>query len=148
MNSALGVAEGKEDAKDLWREGPMAATKDRLQVLRNELQFLESGAYRFPIQWSSARIFEDSASCPEDRWSACPHGDCALLDFVPEQRRHEAIPCRHIPLNETGETLNTLYSTVRNEEIQETLREWLLKTITELEQSIHAEMPWRQEKAG
>jgi len=125
----------------------MAATKDRLQVVRNELRFLESGGYRLPILWRSARIFEDSPTCPKDRWSACPHGDCVLLDLVPEQSRHEAIPCRHIPLNETGETLNTLYSTGTNEEIQETLREWLLKTITELEQSTLAEMLWRQEKA-
>ena len=83
----------------------MATTKDRLRVLRNELQFLDRGGYRSPIQWRSARIFEDSPTCPKDRWSACPHGDCVLLDFVPEQSRHEAIPCRYIPLDESGETL-------------------------------------------
>ena len=54
-------------------------------------------------------------------------------DFVPEQRRHEAMPCRYIPLDESGETLETLYSTATNEEIQKTLREWLLKTIAGLE---------------
>jgi len=39
------------------------------------------------------------------------------------------IPCRYIPLDESGETLETLYSTATNEEIQETLRKWLLKTM-------------------
>ena len=126
----------------------MATTKERLRVLRNELQFLDRGGYRFPIQWRSARIFEDSPTCPKDRWSACPHGDCVLLDFVPEQSRHEAIPCRYIPLNESGETLETLYSTATNEEIQKTLREWLLKTIAGLEQIARVEIPGRGEKAG
>lgn len=99
---------------------------------------------RSPIQWTSARIFEDSPICPKDRWSACPHGDCVLLDFVPEQSRHEALPCRYIPLDESGEALETLYSTATNEEIQKTLREWLLKTIEELEQIAQSEMRWRE----
>ncbi len=125
----------------------MATTKDRLRVLRSELQFLDGGGYRPPIQWRSARIFEDSPICPKDRWSACPQGECVLLDFVPEQSRHEAIPCRYIPLDESGETLETLYSTATNEEIQKTLREWLHKTIEELEQIAQSEMRWA-EKAG
>jgi hypothetical protein len=80
-----------------------------------------------------------------------PHartGDCFLLDFVPKQSRHEAIPCRHISLNESSETLDTLYRTATNEEIEQSLREWLLKTIAGLEETILAEMPWRGEKAG
>lgn len=126
----------------------MATTQDRLRVLRNELQFLDRGGYRSPIVWRSPRIFEDSPTCPKDRWSACPHADCVLLDFVPKERREEAIPCRHIPLNEGGESLFTLYSTGTNEEIQETLRAWLLKTIAGLEQATQAEMPWSTEKAS
>ena len=126
----------------------MAATKDKLRVLKNELQFLDGGGYRSPIVWRSPRIFEDSPTCAKDRWSACPHGDCVLLDLVPKQSRHEAIPCRHIPLNQSDETLDTLYSTGTNEEIQETLREWLMKTIAGLEQINQAEMAWRDEKAG
>jgi hypothetical protein len=126
----------------------VATTEDRLRVLRNELQFLDKGGYRSPIQWRSARIFEDSPSCPKDRWSACPHGDCVLLDFVPEQSRLEVIPCRYIALDESGETLETLYSTGTNEEIQKALREWLLKTIAGLEPIAESEMPRRGEKAG
>ena len=126
----------------------MATTQDTLRVLRNELQFLDRGGYCSPIAWRSPRIFEDSPTCPKDRWSACPHGDCVLLDFVPKERREEAIPCRHIPLNEGGESLFTLYSTGTNDEIQETLREWLRKTIAGLEQATQAEVPWSIEKAS
>lgn len=124
----------------------MVAAKDRLQVLRNELKFLDRGGYRSPIRWRSRRIFEDSPTCPKEPWCACPHGDCVLLDFVPEQRRHETIPCRHIPLNENGETLETLYSTGTNEEIQKILRKWLLKTIAELEPVSQSDARWQGEK--
>jgi len=126
----------------------MRTTKYRLQILRNELQFLDGGGYRSPILWRSPRIFEDSPTCPKDPWSACPHADCVLLEYVPKQSRQETVPCRHIPLNESGETLATLYNTGTNEEIQLTLREWLLKQIAELEQAAQAEMPWKAEKAS
>ncbi len=126
----------------------MATVQDRLRVLKNELQFLDSGGYRSPIVWRSPRIFEDSPTCPKDRWSACPHGDCVLLDFVPKERREECIPCRHIPLNKGGESLFTLYSTDTSEEIEETLREWLVKTIAGLEQATEAQMLWSTEKAS
>ena len=123
-------------------------TQDRLRVLRNELQFLDRGGYRSPIIWRSARIFEDSPTCPKDPWSGCPHGDCVLLEFVPEESRQQMVPCRHIPLNESGETLATLYNTGTNEEIQLTLREWLLKRIAELEQAVHHETALGEEKAS
>jgi hypothetical protein len=148
MTLLCGVTEAKEGTSGFLREVDMATTTEKLVVLRNELQFLDRGGYRSPIQWRSPRIFEDSPTCPKDRWAACPHGDCVLLEFVPEQSRDEAIPCRHIPLNESGETLETLYSTATNEEIQKTLREWLLKTIAGLEQIAQVEMPERGEKAG
>lgn len=126
----------------------MAATHVKLRVLRGELQFLEQGGYRFPIQWRPPRIFEDSPTCPKDPWSACPHGDCVLLDFVPPNHRHDAVPCRHIPLNERGESLNTLYNTATNEEIAEALRAWLLSTIAALERVTNNEPVWREENAS
>jgi len=128
--------------------GFMRTTKDRLQILRNELQLLDGGGYRSPILWRSPRIFEDSPTCPKDPWSACPRGDCVLLEYVPKQSRQETVPCRHIPLDESGETLATLYNTGTNAEIQLTVREWLLKRIAELEQAAQAEMPCRAEKAS
>jgi len=117
----------------------MAATTLKLRLLRNELQFLDKGGYRTPILWRPARIFEDSPSCPKDAWSSCPHADCALLDFVPTECRQEKTPCRHIPLNERGESLDILYNTATNEEISEVLREWLLSTIAELERMAQTE---------
>lgn len=125
----------------------MVTTKDRLRALRSELLFLDGGGYRSPLLWRAPRIFEDSPICPKDRWSLCPHSDCVLLDFVPKEKREEAVPCRHIPFNESGESLSTLYSTGTNAEIQETLREWLLKTIAGMEQATQAELLGSSEKA-
>jgi len=117
----------------------MPTTKERLEVLGRELEFLENGGYRSPILWRVPLIFEDSPICLKDRWSVCPRGACALLDSVPQGSRHETVPCRHIPLNDTGETVHSLYITGTNEEIQEALRAWLLKTITCLEQEAESE---------
>lgn len=71
-----------------------------------------------------------------------------IVGVYPEESRQQTVPCRHIPLNESGETLATLYNTGTNEEIQLTLREWLLKRIAELEQAAQAEMPWKAGKAS
>jgi len=117
------------------------------KTFRNDMR-VPARLYRSPILWRSPRIFEDSPTCPKDPWSACPHGDCLLLEFVPKESAQQTVPCRHIPLNESGETLATLYNTATNEEIQQTLREWLLKRIAELEHVADARAPWLEKKAS
>jgi hypothetical protein len=115
-----------------------------LQVLKNELQFVQKGGYRAPLVWRSPLIFEDSPTCPKS-CSACPDTDCVLMSFVPKECHYEAVPCRHIPLNEAGETLDSLYRTGTNEEIERTLQSWLLKTIRQLEEP--SERRWLEKAA-
>jgi hypothetical protein len=117
----------------------MRNAKHKLGVLMRELEFLENGGYRLAMGWRPPFIFEDSPTCPRLPFSACPNTACALKDFVPEERRNQTIPCRHIPLNETDETLHTLYSTATNGEIEQVLWEWLHKTIAELEQATRSQ---------
>jgi hypothetical protein len=69
-----------------------------------------------------------------------------LMNFVPKERRHEAVPCRHIPLNDLGETVDSIYRTGTNEEIEETLQSWLLKTIGQLEEQ--SERPRLEKNKG
>ena len=88
-----------------------------LQVLRNELQFVRKGGYHAPLVWRAPLLFEDSPTCPKKGCSACPDADCVLMSFVPKGCRHEAAPCRHIPMNELGETVDSLYKTRTNEDI-------------------------------
>ena len=126
----------------------MKSAENTLQVLKNELEFAQMGGYRAPLGWRLPFIFEDSPTCPRDRRCACPESNCVLMGFVPKECRYEAIPCRHIPLNEIGETIDTLYRTGTNEEIEQTLQNWLVKTIKRLEQPTQSEMAWWNEKAG
>jgi hypothetical protein len=112
----------------------MGAPKDRIQVLRDELTFLENDGYRSSAAWRLPLVFEDSPTCLKSRCSAYTCLDCALFEFVPKESRREAVLCRHIPLNEVGTTLQNLYRTGTYEVMRETLREWLLRTIKKLEQ--------------
>lgn len=113
----------------------MITVKRMLQVLKNELEFVRKGGYRWPLGWRSPLIFEDSPSCPTNRRCACAEADCALMAFVPKEYRYETAPCRHIPLNEAGETVDSLYRTGTNEEMERALQGWLLKAIQQLEES-------------
>jgi len=123
----------------------MRSVTNTLQVLKNELEFVQKGGYRAPLGWRLPLIFEDSPTCPRDRLCACPESNCVLMGFVPKERCYETIPCRHIPLNEIGETIDTMYRTGTNEEIEQTLQSWLLKTIHQLEEP--TERPWIEKAA-
>lgn len=107
--------------------------ENTLQVLKNELKFVQKGGYRALLVWRAPLVFEDSPTCPKERCSACPETNCVLMNFVPTKCRFETVPCRHIPLNEMGETLNSLYRTGTNEEIEQTLESWLLEKIRQLD---------------
>jgi len=112
--------------------------RDLLDVLRFELQFLKDGGYgRSPrTPWRPQYIFEDSLTCMnfDSKENPGPCSACALMYLVPPQARAEKIPCRHIPLNDSGETLDSLYRYSSQAEIQETVEEWLQTTIRRLEE--------------
>jgi hypothetical protein len=113
--------------------------RDLLEVLKFELQFLEKGGYgRSPRQsWRAPLIFEDSPSClnfalPQKIY---PCSDCVLMQLVPEGDREKSVPCDHIVLNEAGETVASLYHTADQAEIEEVLKDWLHKTIRNMEEA-------------
>ena len=111
--------------------------RDLLEMLKFELRFLEDGGYgQSPHAARRASlIFEDSLTCmnfnSQDR---TPCSACLLMKFVPPSRANEQIPCRHIPLNEDGKTLDSLYESATPLEIEEALGNWLRATIHRLEQ--------------
>src|SRR5260370_42217190 len=53
---------------------------------------------------------------------------------VPPEHRSEKIPCRHIPFNTSGETLDSLYRYSNQQETEETVGAWLRATIQRLEE--------------
>jgi hypothetical protein len=120
--------------------------RDLLDALKAELAFLEKGGYgRSPREsWRQPLIFEDSPSCMnyDSKDHAEPCSSCVLFQLVPPQFRGNKIPCRHIPLNAGGETVDSLWRYSHQFEIEEAFGNWLRTTIATLEearQASHAE---------
>jgi hypothetical protein len=109
-----------------------------LEKLRAELAFIEGGGYRHPAraQWRPQFIFEDSPTCinRDPTKPRRPCRECALAEFVPEGFGKKRFPCRYIPLNECSETVDSLYRTGTQEELETTVAKWLKGTIKRLEQ--------------
>jgi hypothetical protein len=112
--------------------------RNLLDLLRFELEFLETGGYgRLAREaWRRRFIFEDSPTCmnfgAEDK-DREPCSQCLLMQFVPEGARTEQVACIHIPLSPTGETIESLYRTGTRKELEEALGAWLRATIRRLE---------------
>ena len=108
--------------------------RDLLEILRKELEFLEKGGYR-KVSWRPQFIFEDSPTCLNfgDPHRSIPCSECALMQFVPPDRRAEKIPCRYIQVNGSGRNIETLYRTGTQEEIEAAVKLWLKSTIQKLE---------------
>lgn len=109
--------------------------RDLLEVLKFELQFLEDGGYgRLPTaRWRPQLIFEDSPTCMN--FNSEEHGpcsDCVLMQLVPPEFRSAEIPCRHIPFDSSGETLDSLYPCGDQVETEEVVGGWLRATIKHL----------------
>ena len=110
--------------------------RDLLKALKSQLGFLEMGGYSRHVSWGSKLIFEDSPTClncgRRDN-PIIPCAECVLIDLVPAERRTEEIPCRHIPLDVSGKTLDSLYRCCDPQEVEETVGNWLRATIHRLE---------------
>jgi hypothetical protein len=112
--------------------------RDLLDVLKSELEFLEKGGYGHSptMPWRPHYIFEDSPTCAnyDSRESPGRCIDCVLTHFVPPGRRSAKNPCRHIPLNASGETLDSLYRYGDQNETEDTVGRCLRTTIQRLEE--------------
>jgi hypothetical protein len=111
--------------------------RDILDILRFELSFLLDGGYgRSPhAPWRAPAIFEDSPICPNFCDPARPHAceDCLLEQFVPDGQKTESVPCRFIPLTTDGRTVEDLYRTGSQVEMEEALANWLRSQIERIE---------------
>ena len=96
--------------------------RDLLDLLKAELLFLEKGGYRHTARadWRPQFIFQDSPTClnfdPTQPLKPC--SDCVLMQLIPEEQRDKKIPCRYIPVNERGETIDSFYRTGTQEELE------------------------------
>lgn len=107
--------------------------RDVVEVLKSELAFLERGGYRQSLRapWRPPFIFEDSPTCVNygRKQRLVPCSECVLMQFVPPDCREEKIPCRHIPLNAEGYTIDTYYRIGTQEELEAAMANWLRKTV-------------------
>lgn len=112
--------------------------RDLLDVLKFELDFLEKGGYhpspREPRKMHF--IFEDSPTCMnyDSKDNPGPCSECVLMGLVPPDQRNQTIPCRHIPLNAEGDTLDSLYRSAEPQDLEDVYGKWLRATIAKLEQ--------------
>jgi hypothetical protein len=111
-----------------------------LELLKFELKFVEDGGYgRSPrTPWRPPFILEDSPSCLNlgDPARTHPCSECLLMKFVPEELRNENSPCRFIPLNEKGETIDYFFQLELRAAAIEALAGWLRSEITRIEQQL------------
>jgi hypothetical protein len=111
--------------------------RNLLEVLKAELQFLLKGGYHHPTRaaWRPQLMFQDSPTClnfdPAQPRKPC--SECILMQLVPEDLRSKKIPCRYIPLDEQGQTIDTFYSFGTQEELEIVVAQWLKTTIARLE---------------
>jgi hypothetical protein len=111
-----------------------------LDLLKAELEFVESGGYRRSARspWRPPYVFEESPSCPNFSDRSRPHRceDCWLIEFVPPESRDEQVPCRFVPLTADGITIDSLYRYGSPAETEEILGAWLRRRIREMEEQI------------
>jgi hypothetical protein len=112
-------------------------TRDRLAILKAELDFIEKGGYgrRVRTPWKPTSVFQDSLSCLNYGYPyrAHPCSECLLDDFVPEGAHAAPIPCHHIPLDASGETVEELELSDNQQLLEEKVKTWLRARIKEIE---------------
>lgn len=110
--------------------------RDLLEVLKFERQFLRDGGYgRSPrTPWKPQLIFEDSPTCMNFNSARVgPCSNCVLIGLVPAEFRGAQVPCRYIPFDESGATLDSLYHHGDQQQTEGTVEHWLDATIQKLE---------------
>ncbi len=118
--------------------------RDLISVLKSELDFVENGGYGRSVRtpWKPTSVFQYSLTCLNfgDPKRTHPCNDCLLMDFVPLERRHESVPCHHIPLTPSGKTVATIEQGDNQSDQEEQVKKWLRETIKRLEkeQARHA----------
>lgn len=113
--------------------------RDILDVLRDELDFIEKGGYGRSVRtpWKPTSAFQDSLTCINfaDTSHSHPCSECQLIDFVSPELRTAPVPCHQIPLNKENETLEDLELEDNQSKLEETVKQWLRDQIKKIEKA-------------
>ncbi len=116
---------------------PGFSKKEVIDALKLELSILEGGGYGRSVRTPrrETTLLRDSITClnvgETERQHPC--GECFLIEHVPDPVKSEDIPCHHIPLNDQGETIESLEGQGKREETEQALAAWIRATIKRLE---------------
>lgn len=112
--------------------------RDILELLKEESDFVEKGGYGRSVRtpWKPTSTFKDSLTCLNYGYPyrAHPCTECHLIDFVNPEDRVSLVPCHHIPLNETGETIEDLEGEDNEAKLQRKVGDWLRARIKQIEE--------------
>ena len=112
--------------------------RDILEILYDELDFIEKGGYGRSVRTPSIpkSTFQESLTCINyaDPNHTHPCDECHLIDFVSPEHQREEVPCHFIPLNETGETLEALELEDNEAKLERKVKDWLRDRIREIEE--------------
>jgi len=126
------------DAKEKLRWTMTKDDRDILEILKNELDFIEKGGYGRSVRtpWQPKSVLQDSLTCINygDPSRVHPCNECPLIDYVTPEHQTETIPCHFIALNESGETIDALEVEDNEAKLERKLKEWLRNKIYEIEE--------------
>ena len=115
----------------------MAADRaDLIRLLEAELDLIEGGGYGLPAGQPTGErpMFKDSLACI-NHWlvpgqeGGCEQ-ECALMQWVPAERKNEEMPCHFIPLNGAGATVKSFEG--KQALLEEAVKTWLKEQIRQL----------------
>ena len=111
--------------------------KQIIDQLRLQRDILKNGGYGRSVRtpWKPTELFRDSVTCLnfDEAVKQHPCGQCVLWEWVPEEHRNEEIPCHFIPLNDRGETIESLEEADNREDAEQALLRWLDSMLEHLE---------------
>ena len=114
---------------------------EMIQQLKFEVEMIEKGGYHPSVREArrEPEIFRDSITCLnvglEEKEHAC--SSCFLSEFAPaEVRNSSGDVCHKIPLNEKGDTVESLKAEGDPDKLQSAVLGWLKQTVAKLEQEV------------
>jgi len=112
-------------------------TEELLTTLKFELEFIRANGYAKSLRspWRDPALFLDSPTCLNftANVSVRPCDECELHEFVPAEHYSKTVPCHHIPLNQSGQTIDSLEWETNEAGLERAVEKWLEDTITRLE---------------
>jgi hypothetical protein len=118
--------------------------KQMIEQLKFEIQMIEKGGYYPSVRdpRHDPEMFRDSITCLNvglgEKEHACT--SCFLSEFAPpELRNSNGDLCHKIPLNEEGDTVDSLKAEGNSDKIPDAVLAWLRNTVAKLEQEVEAD---------